>query len=183
MWSLLICHSCRPLLAALVFPVHTSSVCFLFFPVHHLQLPSFLVSLSDPCAMIYSLLYILGGEVQVSVADPLDLEPVLEVVVSATTKLHLQTIDGLFLETATRYVCVLVETNAVPQAHLTEWWDRIYSTTEPSLSGNSKVDENHQTLSWCFFTSVPCWQLLYPLLITETGEPTFRDSSRRPCSA
>lgn len=69
--------------------------------------------------MIYSLLDILGGEVQVSVADPLDLKPVPEVVVSATAKLHLQTIDSFFLETATRHVCVLVETNAIPQTHLT----------------------------------------------------------------
>lgn len=68
--------------------------------------------------MVHSLLDILGGEVQVSVADPLNLKPVLEIVVSATAKLHLQTINGFFLEAATRHVCVLVETNTIPQAHL-----------------------------------------------------------------
>lgn len=69
--------------------------------------------------MIHSLLDILGGEVQVSVVDPLNFEPVLEVVVSTATKLHLQTIDGLFLKAAARNICVLVEANAIPQAHLT----------------------------------------------------------------
>lgn len=70
-----------------------------------------------PCA-IHSLLHFFGGEVQVSVIDPLDLEPVLEIVVSAAAKLHLQSIDGLLLETASRHVRVLVETDAVSQTHL-----------------------------------------------------------------
>lgn len=70
--------------------------------------------------MIHSLLDFFGGEVQVSVIDPLNLKPVLEVVVSAAAKLHLQTIDGLLLETAARHICVLIEADAVPQAHLTE---------------------------------------------------------------
>lgn len=69
--------------------------------------------------MIHSLLDVLGGEVQVSVADPLNLKPVPEVAVSTAAKLHLQTIDGLLLETAARHVCVLVEADAIPQAHLT----------------------------------------------------------------
>lgn len=73
-----------------------------------------------PLRAIHSLLHVFGGEVQVSVIDPLDLEPVLEVVVSTAAKLHLQAIDGLLLETAARHVCVLVETDAVSQTHLAE---------------------------------------------------------------
>lgn len=69
---------------------------------------------------MHSLLHFFGGEVQVSVIDPLDLEPVLEVVVSTAAKLHLQAIDGLLLETAARHVCVLVETYSVSQTHLAE---------------------------------------------------------------
>lgn len=69
--------------------------------------------------VIHSLLDVFGGEVQVSVVDPLNFEPILEVVVSTAAKLHLQTIDGLFLKTAARHVCVLVEANTIPQAHLT----------------------------------------------------------------
>lgn len=68
--------------------------------------------------MIHSLLDVLGSEVQVSVADPLNFKPIPEVVVSTTAKLHLQTIDGLFLKTAARHVCVLVKPNTIPQAHL-----------------------------------------------------------------
>lgn len=69
--------------------------------------------------MIHSLLDLLGGVVQVSVADPLHFKPILEVVVSTAAKLHLQTIDCLLLKTAARHVCVLVEPNTIPQAHLT----------------------------------------------------------------
>lgn len=69
--------------------------------------------------VIHSLLDLLGGVVQVSVADPLHLKPILEVVVSTAAKLHLQTIDCLLLKTAARHVCVLVEPNTIPQAHLT----------------------------------------------------------------
>lgn len=69
--------------------------------------------------MMNSLFDILGGEVQVSIAHPLNLEPIPEVVVSTTTKLHLQMINGLFLETASWHVCVLVEANSISQAHLT----------------------------------------------------------------
>lgn len=74
--------------------------------------------------VIHSLLDVLGGEVQVSAADPLNFKPVLEVVVSTTAKLHLQTINGFFLVTTARHVCVLVEANAIPQAHLTA--ERLY---------------------------------------------------------
>lgn len=69
--------------------------------------------------MIHSLLDIFGGEVQVSVADPLNFKPVPEIVVSTAAKLHLQTINGLFLKTAARHVRVLVETNTIPEANLT----------------------------------------------------------------
>lgn len=68
--------------------------------------------------LIDSLLDIFGGEIQISVVDPLNFKPVLEVVVSTAAELHLQTIDGLFLKTASRHVRVLVETDAVPQTHL-----------------------------------------------------------------
>lgn len=69
--------------------------------------------------MIHSLLDFLGGEVQVSVADPLNFKPIPEVGVPTTAKLHLQTIDGLFLKTAAWHICVLVEPNTIPQADLT----------------------------------------------------------------
>lgn len=93
---------------------------FLFFSFLY-ALVSFLIAAPHNLLnhVIRSLLDILGGEVQVSVVDPLNLEPVLEVVVSTATKLHLQTIDGLFLKAAARDVCVLVEANTIPQAHLT----------------------------------------------------------------
>lgn len=74
--------------------------------------------------MIHSLLDVLGGVVQVSVADPLHFKPILEVVVSTAAKLHLQTIDCLLLKTAARHVCVLVEPNTIPQAHLTAGRER-----------------------------------------------------------
>lgn len=64
------------------------------------------------------LFHFLRAEVQVTIADPLDLKPVPEVIVATAPKLHLQAIYVLFLEAATRGVCVLVETKAVPQAHL-----------------------------------------------------------------
>lgn len=68
--------------------------------------------------LIDSLLDFFGGEIQISVVDPLNFKPVLEVVVSTAAELHLQTVDGLFLKTASRHIRVLVETNAVPQTHL-----------------------------------------------------------------
>lgn len=68
--------------------------------------------------MLHSLLDVFGGEVQVSVVHPLHFKPVLEVAVSTAAELHLQTINGLFLETAAWYICVLVEANTVPQAYL-----------------------------------------------------------------
>lgn len=64
------------------------------------------------------LFHFFRAEVQVTIADPLDLKPVPEVIVSTALKLHLQMIYVLFLEAAARGVCVLVETKAVPQAHL-----------------------------------------------------------------
>jgi len=64
--------------------------------------------------VIHSLLDVLGSEVQVSVADPLNFKPILEVVVSTTAKLHLQTINGFFLKTAARHVGILVEPDAIP---------------------------------------------------------------------
>lgn len=68
---------------------------------------------------VNSLFDFLGSEIQVSAADPLNLEPVLEVVVSTAAKLHLQTINCFLLEAAARDVCILVEPDAIPQAHLT----------------------------------------------------------------
>lgn len=68
--------------------------------------------------MGHSLLDILGGVVQVSVADPLNFKPILEVGVSTAAKLHLQTINGFFLKTASGYIRVLVEANTIPQADL-----------------------------------------------------------------
>lgn len=68
--------------------------------------------------LIDSLLDFFRGEIQISVVDPLNFKPVLEVAVSTTAELHLQTIDGLFLKTASRHVRVLVETDAVPQTNL-----------------------------------------------------------------
>lgn len=64
------------------------------------------------------LFHFFGTEVQVTIADPLDLKPIFEVIVSTALKLHLQAIYVLFLEAAARGVCVLVETKAVPQAGL-----------------------------------------------------------------
>lgn len=69
--------------------------------------------------MIHLLLDIFGGEVQVSVVDPLNFEPIPEIVVATAAKLHLQMINGLFLKTAAWHICVLVEPNAIPQTHLT----------------------------------------------------------------
>lgn len=85
-----------------------------------LLLISFLFISYHTCVfvVVYSLLDFLGSEIQVSVADPLNLEPVLEVVVSTAAKLHLQTINGLLLEATARDVRILVEPDAVPQAHL-----------------------------------------------------------------
>ena len=66
----------------------------------------------------YSLFHFLGAEVKKTVTDPLDLEPVLEVGVSAALVFHLHAIYLLFLVAAARGVRVLVETDAVPQAGL-----------------------------------------------------------------
>lgn len=64
------------------------------------------------------LFHFLSAEIKVAVADPLDLKPVPEVIVSTALKLHLEAIDVLFLETAAWGVCVLVEADTIPQAHL-----------------------------------------------------------------
>lgn len=68
------------------------------------------------CHDVNLLFHFLGAEVQVAITDPLDLEPVLEVIVPTALELHLQPINVLLLEAATRGVCVLVEADAVPQA-------------------------------------------------------------------
>lgn len=65
---------------------------------------------------IYLLFHFCGAEVKVAVADPLDLKPVPEVIVSAALELHLQAVDVLLLEATARGVRVLVEADAVPQA-------------------------------------------------------------------
>lgn len=68
--------------------------------------------------IVHNLLFdFLRAEIKVAVADPLDLKPVPEVIVSTTMEVHLQAIDVLFLEAAARGVCVLVEADAVPQAN------------------------------------------------------------------
>lgn len=64
------------------------------------------------------LFHFLRAEIKVAVADPLDLEPIPEVIVPTTLKLHLQTIDVLLLEAAAWCVCILVEADAIPQASL-----------------------------------------------------------------
>lgn len=72
-----------------------------------------------PCIVVHNLLFdFFWAEVKVAVADPLDLKPVPEVVVSTALKRHLQTVDVLLLEAATRGVRVLVEADAIPQADL-----------------------------------------------------------------
>lgn len=76
------------------------------------------IYLLSTSAIVALLFHFLGAEVQVAIADPLDLKPVLEVTVSAALKLHLQAIYILFLEAAAGGVCVLVEAKAVPQAGL-----------------------------------------------------------------
>lgn len=65
-----------------------------------------------------SLLHFLRAEIQVAVADPLHLKPVLVVVVAAALELHLKVVDGLLLEAAAGRVGVLVEADAVLQADL-----------------------------------------------------------------
>lgn len=64
------------------------------------------------------LFHLLGAEIKVAVADPLDFKPVPEVIVSTTLELHLQLINVLLLEAAPWCVCVLVEADAVSQASL-----------------------------------------------------------------
>lgn len=117
---------------------------------HSISFSFFLLLFSSTSATLpsyyfHSLLDFFGGEVQVSVADPLNLKPVLEIVVSTTAELHLQTINGLFLETAARYICVLVETNPIPEANL--------------IVGE-KLVEKENTVDVCFFFTL-CGKLQY----------------------
>lgn len=68
-----------------------------------------------PCAL-YSLSDGVVAHVQVAVADPLDLEPVPEVVVAAAAELDLGQVQCSLHETASWRVRVLVELDAVLQA-------------------------------------------------------------------
>lgn len=71
-----------------------------------------------PLYYLHLLFDLLGVEIKVAVADPLDFEPVPEVIVPTALELHLQPIDVLLLEAPTRGVRVFVEADAVPQADL-----------------------------------------------------------------
>lgn len=168
MWRLHICHSSDLHL------IHSSSIIPPSHPRPRDSLPSLSNSSSTLCGTyfshhftdIHSLLDILGGEVQVSAADPLDLKPISEVVVSAAAELHLQKIDGLFLETAARHICVLVETNAIPQAHLSEETQRggsiILCYNECCTDWLSKAHKSYHSFSLIQF--LPCFLLSVPFL-------------------
>ena len=63
----------------------------------------------------YLLFDFLWAEIKVAVANPLNLEPISEVVISAAAKLHLHQVQGPLHVAAPRRVRVLVELHAVPQ--------------------------------------------------------------------
>lgn len=74
--------------------------------------------MGTPLPYIRLLFHFLRAEIKVAVADPLNLEPVPEVTVPTTLKVHLQAIDVLLLEAAAWRVCVLVEADTISQASL-----------------------------------------------------------------
>ena len=86
-------------------PVSTSAM----LPLNGLAQPTplYFSLISTFIRIIHSLFHFLGGEVQITVVDPLHLKPVLEVAVTTTLELHLQTVNGLLLEASTWGVCVL----------------------------------------------------------------------------
>lgn len=59
------------------------------------------------------LFHFFGAEVQVSVADPLNFEPIFEAAVAAAFELDLEHVDGLLHEASSRGVRVPVELHAV----------------------------------------------------------------------
>lgn len=72
----------------------------------------------SPLYYIHLLFDLLGVEIKVAVADPLDFKPVPKVIVPTALELHLQSIDVLLLEAPTRGVRVLVEADAIPETDL-----------------------------------------------------------------
>ena len=65
-----------------------------------------------PCHLLFDFL---GAEVQVAVANPLNLEPIPVVVISTATELYLHQVQGPLHVAASRCVRVLVVPHAVPQ--------------------------------------------------------------------
>lgn len=59
------------------------------------------------------LFHFFGAEVQISVADPLNFEPVFEAIVPTAFELNLEHVDGLLHEASPGGVCVPVELHAV----------------------------------------------------------------------
>lgn len=68
-----------------------------------------------PFVLCNSLFHFLGAEVQVAVADPLNLKPISVVVIPAATEIHLHQVQGPLHVAATRCVRVLVVLHAVLQ--------------------------------------------------------------------
>lgn len=61
----------------------------------------------------HSLFDFFGGEVQVAIADPLNLKPVSKAIVATAFELNLQHVDGLLHETPARGICVSVVLHAI----------------------------------------------------------------------
>lgn len=120
--------------------------------------------------IIHSLLDVLGGEVQISIADPLNLKPVLEVVVSTAAELHLQTINGLLLKTAAGHVCVLVEADPIPQSHLTLKREKCRKEKVLSLKVVGVSEQFELVLKIMF----DCWSNCSPILALSTA--TYREA-------
>lgn len=59
------------------------------------------------------LFHFFGAEVQISVADPLDFEPIFVAIVATALELNLEHVDGLLHEASSRGVRVPVELHAV----------------------------------------------------------------------
>lgn len=66
--------------------------------------------------LIHLLFHFFGAEVQVSVADPLNFEPIFEAVVATAFELNLEHVDGLLHEASSGSVCVPVELHAILEA-------------------------------------------------------------------
>jgi len=61
----------------------------------------------------YLLFHFFGAEVQISVADPLNFEPIFEAIVPTAFELNLEHVNGLLHEAPSGGVCVPVELHAV----------------------------------------------------------------------